>query len=75
MFQSKEKKKLHKEVEALFHEIQINLENNYKDLAIAALQHAGLRLEELKIELSEKEYQKWKKVLDEYKEKMVGYHH
>ena len=29
-----------KEIEALFHEIQINLENNYKDLAIAARKQA-----------------------------------
>lgn len=77
MFKNKAKKKLQKEVEALFHEIQINLENNYKDLAIAALKQAELRLEELigQEELSEKESLKWKKVLEEYKEKMVGYHH
>ena len=61
------------QVENLFHEIQINLENNYKDLAISARKEAEIRLEEMRKnnELSEKEYQKWKKILDEYTEKMI----
>lgn len=77
MFGNKSKKKVQKEVEDLFHEIQINLENNYKDLAISARKQAEIRLEEMRKnnELSEKEYQKWKKILDEYTQKMIGYHH
>ena len=77
MFGNKAKKKVEKEVENLFHEIQINLENNYKDLAISARKQAEIRLEELykSNDLSEKEYQKWKKILDDYTEKMIGYHH
>lgn len=73
-FRSKQAKK---EMETLFQEIQINLENNYKDLAIGARKKAEQRLEALKKagELSEKEYIKLKRVLDSYTERMVGYHH
>ena len=35
-----------KEIEALFHEVQINLENNYKDLAISARKQAEVKLAE-----------------------------
>lgn len=77
MFKKFGKKKEQKELENLYREIQINLENNYKDEAIFAKKHAKERLEELwnNNELSEKEYLKWKKVLDEYTSKMIGYHH
>ena len=59
-----------KEIEALFHEVQINLENNYKEQAevkLAEYQAAG--------ELKEKEYKKLKEQLDEYTKRMEGYHH
>ena len=46
MFQLKSKQGK-KEIEELFNEIQINLENNYKDLAIGARKKAAVRLEEL----------------------------
>lgn len=77
MFKMFRKKKEQKEVENLFQEIQINLENNYKDEAIYARKQASQRLEEMRNnnELSEQEYAKWKKVLDEYTNKMIGYHH
>ena len=47
-----------KEIEALFHEVQINLENNYKDLAISARKQAEVKLAEYQAagELKEKEY-------------------
>jgi len=66
-----------KEMEKLFNEIQINLENNYKDLAITARKNAELRLEELNAEgaFSPKEYNKLKVKLDTYTQRMVGYHH
>lgn len=77
MFKNKAEKKVQKELEILFRELQMNLENNYKDLAISARKQAEKRLDEVQKnhELSEKEYQKWKKRLDEYTEKMIGYHH
>jgi hypothetical protein len=64
-----------KEILDLFNEIQINLENNYKDLAIGARKKAEIRLEELKPELKEKDYEKLKATLDGYTKRMEGYHH
>lgn len=66
---------LKKEILGLINEIQINLENNYKDLAIGARKKAIEKLEEYKGELSDKDYTKLKNTLDEYTKKMEGYHH
>lgn len=76
MFGAK-KKAGKQEMEALFHEIQINLENNYKDLAISARKKAAVRLQELQEsgELKEKDYGKLKRQLDDYTTRMEGYHH
>lgn len=76
MFQSKPKQAKN-EIEALFQEIQINLENNYKDLAIGARKKAESRLEELKAAevLRDKDYKKLKERMDEYTRRMEGYHH
>lgn len=76
MFNSKSKK-ARKEVEAIFNDIQINLENNYKDLAIGARKKAEKRLDELKQagELSDKDYAKLKVKMDDYTKRMEGYHH
>lgn len=76
MFQSKSKQ-AKKEMEQLFHEIQINLENNYKDLAIGARKKAAERLEELKAAdaLNAKDYSKLKERMDDITKKMEGYHH
>ncbi len=66
-----------KEIEVIFKDIKINLENNYKDLAINARKRAENRLEELKNshELTDKDYSALKKQLDMYTERMKGYHH
>ncbi|MBO5424289.1 MAG: hypothetical protein J6A25_02115 [Lachnospiraceae bacterium] len=76
MFNSKSKK-ARKEVEAIFNDIQINLENNYKDLAIGARKKAEKRLDELKQagELSDKDYAKLKVKMDDFTKRMEGYHH
>lgn len=76
MFQLKSKQGK-REIEELFNEIQINLENNYKDLAIGARKKAAVRLEELHSEdkLSDKDYNKLKVILDDYTKRMEGYHH
>lgn len=63
------------EMEYLFNDIQINLENNYKDLAIGARKKAEKRLGELKAYLKEKDYAKLKARLDDYTKRMEGYHH
>ncbi len=76
MFNSKSKS-AKKEIEDIFNEIQINLENNYKDLAIGARKKAELRLEELKRsgELDDKVYGKLKVKMDDFTKRMEGYHH
>ena len=76
MFNSKGKA-AKKEIEELFNEIQINLENNYKDLAIGARKKAEekLNLLENTNELKEKDYKKLKAKLDDYTKRMEGYHH
>ena len=76
MFQLKSKQGK-REIEELFNEIQINLENNYKDLAIGARKKAAVRLEELHSEdkLSDKDYNKLKDILEDYTKRMEGYHH
>ena len=70
-------KQYKKEIEKLFNEIQINLENNYKDLAIGARKKAEIRLNQLKDEnnLKDKDYQKLKVKLDDFTKRMEGYHH
>lgn len=74
MFNSKQTKAKH-EVENLINEMKINLENNYKDLAIGARKMAVAKLEELKDEMKEKDYNKLKTILDDYTKRMEGYHH
>ena len=66
-----------KEMEKLLADIQMNLENNYKDLAISARKLAQERLDELhgSGQLVGKPYERLKKELDSYTERMVGYHH
>ncbi|MCM1288165.1 MAG: hypothetical protein NC240_07615 [Clostridium sp.] len=73
----KNAKQARREIEALFNDIQINLENNYKDLAIKARKDAELKLSELKEkgELKDKDYQKLKAKLDDFTKRMEGYHH
>ena len=76
MFNNKSKS-ARKEIESIFNEIQINLENNYKDLAIGARKNAEKRLSELKADgsLNDKDYAKLKNTLDDYTKRMEGYHH
>lgn len=76
MFNSKSKQ-AYKEMENLFNEIQINLENNYKDLAINARKNAQKKLDEFKASgvLIDKHYDKLKEKMDSYTKRMEGYHH
>ena len=66
-----------KEIEDLFHEVQINLENNYKDLARTALKEYQELVEQYRSsgELKEKDYGKYKQIVDEYEMRMQNYHH
>ncbi len=69
MFELKEKAMLNEKIA----ELEMNLSNNYKDLAISAYKEFAQLLETL--ELKEKTYKKYKKIFDEYSEKMEGYSH
>ncbi len=73
----KNSKQARREMEALFNDIQINLENNYKDLAIKARKDAELKLASLKEkgELKDKDYAKLKAKLDDFTKRKEGYHH
>ncbi len=76
MFDSRSKR-AKKAILDIFHEIQINLENNYKDLAIDARKKAETELERLKEDnqLSQRDYTGLKATLDDYTKRMAGYHH
>lgn len=66
-----------KEIEDLFYEVQINLENNYKDLAISARKQAEAKLAEYQEsgDIKGKDYARLKEQLDVYTKRMEGYHH
>lgn len=65
------------ELENILKELQMNLANNYKDNAHDALKKLHQTLEnDLKNgSLKEKDYNKYKKIADEYSERMANYHH
>lgn len=69
--------KIKESIENKFKELQMNLENNYKDLAIDARKDLEETLERLHEsgELKEKYYKKYKEKLDDYTNRMIGYHH
>ena len=65
------------EMDGLLKELKINLENNYKDLAHDALKklHVSLEAHHQNGSLKEKDYQKYKKIADEYSVRLADYHH
>lgn len=71
------KRSVRMELETIIQELQVNLENNYKDLARDALKKLHATLEENLAtgRMKEKDYNKYKKIADDYSNKMVNYHH
>lgn len=72
------KKNLEKNaVKKTLNEIQINLENNYKDLAIKAYNDAAALIETYRADkkLNDKEYEKYKQELAVFHKRMEGYSH
>lgn len=65
------------EIEKSFNEIQINLENNYKDLAIGARKQTEEMLSRLHNsgELADKYFEKYSEKLSVYTKRMENYHH
>ena len=72
------KKNLEKNaVKKALNEIQINLENNYKDLAIKAYNDAAALIETYRADkkLNDKDYEKYKQELAVFHKRMEGYSH
>jgi hypothetical protein len=71
------KRKTRQKLDAKYSEMNMNLENNYKDLAKTALKELDLLVEEMKStgELNEKDYVKVRRDVDGYKTRLSDYHH
>lgn len=71
------KRSVRVELESVINELQVNLENNYKDLAQDALKKLHATLEDYLAtgKMKEKDYNKYKKIADDYSAKMANYHH
>lgn len=69
--------KVKKQVNAAINELDMNLSNNYKDLAHKALRELDELVNKLydNGDLKEKDYMKLSAKVDEYKRSMSGYHH
>ena len=71
------KRSIRLELDAILNELKMNLANNYKDLAHDALKKLHATLDDYKNNgtIKEKDYMKYKKIADEYSDKMADYHH
>ncbi len=71
------KRSVRLELDAILNELKMNLGNNYKDLAHDALKKLHTTLDEYNKSgmMKEKDYNKYKKIADEYSERMADYHH
>lgn len=71
------KRSVKKQLNAKLNEMNMNLANNYKDLAHDALKELDQMVEDLKQsgDLKEKDYQKMRQMVDGYKVKLSDYHH
>ncbi len=71
------KRSIRMELESIINDLQVNLENNYKDLAHDALKRLHATLEEnlSSGKMKEKDYNKYKKIANDYSNKMANYHH
>lgn len=71
------KRNVKQQLNAKLNEMNMNLANNYKDLAHDALKELDQMVEDLKQsgDLKEKDYQKMRQMVDGYKVKLSDYHH
>lgn len=71
------KRSVKQQLNAKLNEMNMNLANNYKDLAHDALKELDQMVEDLKHsgDLKEKDYQKMHQMVDGYKVKLSDYHH
>ena len=71
------KRSVKQQLNAKLNEMNMNLANNYKDLAHDALKELDQMVEDMKQsgDLKEKDYQKMRQMVDGYKVKLSDYHH
>ena len=71
------KRNIKQQLNAKLTEMNMNLANNYKDLANDALKELDRMVEDFKAsgDLKEKDYQKMRRMVDDYKRKLADYHH
>lgn len=71
------KRNIKQQLNAKLTEMNMNLANNYKDLAHDALNELDRMVENFKAsgDLKEKDYQKMRRMVDDYKRKLADYHH
>lgn len=71
------KRSVKQQLNTKLNEMNMNLANNYKDLAHDALKELDQMVEDLKQsgDLKEKDYQKMRQMVDGYKVKLSDYHH
>lgn len=71
------KRSVRLELDAILNDLNMNLSNNYKDLAHDALKKLHTVLEQFYSEgmLKEKDYRKYKQLADDYSRRMADYHH
>ena len=71
------KRSVKQQLNAKLNEMNMNLANNYKDLAHDALKELDQMVEDLKQsgDLKEKDDQKMRQMVDGYKVKLSDYHH
>jgi hypothetical protein len=71
------KRYIKQQLNAKLTEMNMNLANNYKDLAHDALKELDRMVEDFKAsgDLKEKDYQKMRRMVDDYKRKLADYHH
>ena len=69
--------KVKKQINAAINELDMNLSNNYKDLAHKALKDLDILVSQLHDDgsLKEKDFQKLSLKVEDYKKRMAGYHH
>lgn len=70
-------RKVKSQINAAINELDMNLSNNYKDLAHKALKELDELVENLHAsgEIKDKDYAKLSEKVENYKIRMAGYHH
>ena len=70
-------RKTKKKLDSLINEMNVNLENNYKDLAHDALKELDRQVTEIAAsgELKGKYYERYRNLVDDTKRRLANYHH